>query len=73
MEEAGAQKGREYPTIYVGDLEEQVNDEGIYNFFIKFGYICKIKSDKDPLFKNRFALVTFNNQNNGKINYSTKE
>jgi RNA recognition motif-containing protein len=32
-----------FPTLYVGDLEDQVTEGMLYNYFIKFGHIYSVR------------------------------
>jgi len=34
---------KNYPTLYIGDLEEQITEEMLYNFFSKYGIIFSVK------------------------------
>jgi len=34
---------KSYPTLYIGDLEEQITEEMLYNFFSKYGIIFSVK------------------------------
>lgn len=39
--------GRTHPTLYVGDLDEAVTEEMLYNFFIKYGLIYSVRIMRD--------------------------
>lgn len=54
-------------TLYIGDLDEQINEEMIYYHFIRYGPICTIKIMKDRYNQNRsrgFAFISFYNPKN---------
>lgn len=38
---------RNYSTLYIGDLEEQITEEMLYSVFIKFGPIFSLRVMKD--------------------------
>lgn len=39
--------GRSHPTLYIGDLDEAVTEEMLYNFFIKYGPIFSVRIMRD--------------------------
>ena len=49
------------PSLYVGDLEEQITEELLYNFFSKFGHIYSLKIMRDIHNKKSrgFAFIQF--------------
>jgi len=44
---SGPMGGRNFPTLYVGDLDEAVTEEMLYNFFIKYGPIYSVRIMRD--------------------------
>jgi len=55
--------GRNFPTLYVGDLDEAVTEEMLYNFFIKFGpiYSVRIMRDLNNKKSRGFAYLSYYN------------
>lgn len=39
--------GRNFPTLYAGDLDEAINEEMLYNFFINYGPIFSVRIMRD--------------------------
>lgn len=58
--------------LYVGDLEESITHETLYNFFIKFGALSNLRLmyDSQTNRSRGFAFVTYANAQDGK--YSSK-
>ena len=48
-------------TIYVGNIESQITEEGVRQFFSQFGPIVKLKLAGDPSYPARFAFIEFSN------------
>lgn len=47
-------------TLYIGDLDEQINEEYLYQKFCQFGQIFTLKIAKDVNKKSRgFAFITY--------------
>ena len=59
---------KSYPTLYVGDLEEQITEEMLYNYFSKFGNIYSVRVMRDIHYKKSrgFAFITFYDTKDGK-------
>jgi len=52
--------GKTYPTLYVGDLEDRVTEEMLYQHFVKYGDIHNVKIIKDANKKSRgFGFVSY--------------
>ena len=60
---------KSYPTLYVGDLEEHITEEMLYNYFLKFGVIYSVRVMRDIHYKKSrgFAFITFYDSKEGKI------
>jgi len=56
--------GKSYPTLYVGDLEEQITEDYLYNYFSKFGNLFSVKVMRESQSKKSrgFAFVSFYQQ-----------
>jgi polyadenylate-binding protein len=54
---------RNFPTLYVGDLDEAVTEEMLYNFFIKYGPIYSVRIMRDLQNKKSrgFAFLSYYN------------
>lgn len=54
---------RNFPTLYVGDLDEAINEEMLYNFFIQKGPIFSVRIMRDLQNKKSrgFAYLSFYN------------
>lgn len=59
---------RNAATLYIGDLDEQINEEMLYLRFSQYGQIFTLKIANDLNKKSRgFAFVTYYNKSDGKI------
>jgi len=68
---------RNFPTLYVGDLDEAINEEMLYNFFINYGPIYSVRIMRDLQNKKSrgFAYLSYYNlkdAENAKINCNHK-
>lgn len=59
-----AQQSVNYPTLYVGELEEQINEEILYSYFSQYGPIIMVRVMRDATqkFSRGFGYVSFVNQ-----------
>jgi RNA recognition motif-containing protein len=55
------QVGQKVYTLYIGDLDEQIDDNMLYVIFSKFGQITSLKISRDYVTKRSkgFAFVAF--------------
>jgi hypothetical protein len=60
---------RNFPTLYVGDLDEAINEEMLYNFFINYGPIYSVRIMRDLQNKKSrgFAYLSYYNLKDGTI------
>lgn len=65
---APSQTARNYSTLYIGDLEEQITEEMLYSVFIKFGPIFSLRVMKDFQTKKSrgFGFVSYYNLQDAK-------
>jgi RNA recognition motif-containing protein len=55
-------------TLYIGDLDEQINEEYLYQKFCQFGQIFTLKIAKDSNKKSKgFAFITYYQKADGNI------
>lgn len=59
-------------SIYVGNIDPRVNKEQLYEIFIQFGIVNKIRYPKDKISQNYqgYAFIEFSNEND--LNYILK-
>jgi RNA recognition motif-containing protein len=60
-------------TLYIGELDEQINEEYLYQKFCQFGQIFTLKIAKDANKKSKgFAFITYYQKADGnyKLKYS---
>ena len=60
---------KNYSTLYIGDLEDQITEEMLYSIFIKFGPIFSLRIMKDMNSKKSrgFGFVSYYNVSDGTI------
>lgn len=57
-----------FPTLYVGDIDEQITEEALYLHFNRFGQIFSIRIMRDRYLQRRsrgFAFISFYNPKDG--------
>jgi RNA recognition motif-containing protein len=67
------QVGQKLFTLYVGDLDEQIDDNMLFVIFSKFGPISQLKIARDYETKRSkgFGFVSFGDANDGTSPYSS--